>query len=38
MKSDQELKDLYAKHNIDLSKKIINTCQTGKLATIAIMA
>lgn len=26
MKTNQELKDLYAKHNIDLSKKIINTC------------
>lgn len=26
MKSDEELAEIYAKHKIDLNKKIINTC------------
>ncbi|CAD8150310.1 unnamed protein product [Paramecium pentaurelia] len=39
MKSDEDLKNVYKKNGIDLNKtRIINTCQTAKLACIAIIA
>ncbi|CAD8055441.1 unnamed protein product [Paramecium sonneborni] len=39
LKSDEELKQLYEKNGVDINKtRIINTCQTGKLACIASIA
>ncbi|CAD8132037.1 unnamed protein product [Paramecium octaurelia] len=39
MKSDEDLRQVYEKNGIDLNKtRIINTCQTGKLACIATIA
>ncbi|CAD8142634.1 unnamed protein product [Paramecium pentaurelia] len=38
MKSTENLQKLYKSHQIDITKKIVNTCQTGKLSCIALLA
>lgn len=37
LKSDAELRNVYKDHKIDLNKRIINMCQTGKVSTIALL-